>query len=151
MHYFLLDTWTTHSSNMLADWIKKPEQQAAVSSSSSSSAQAPSPKRDPTPTHLLAMLARNSTGVLGKQTVPVNRSTTSTNQTTVRNRVKESSRSVCNCAPMMCASVCNRARMAMTTGLDVMHPVTAHNTAPQVSALNEQVTDPHICAESGSR
>ena len=34
---FLFDTWTTHSRDMLAKWIKKPEQQAAASSSSSSS------------------------------------------------------------------------------------------------------------------
>ena len=47
MRYFLLDTWITHSSDMLTSWIKKPKQRAAASSSSSS-AEAPSPKNPTT-------------------------------------------------------------------------------------------------------
>ena len=54
---------------------------------------------------------------LGKQTVPLNRNTTSTSKATVRKRAKESGASVRNRAAPMCATVRNRARTAITTGL----------------------------------
>ena len=56
---------------------------------------------------------------LGKQTVPLNRNTTSTSKATVRKRAKESGASVRNRAAPMCATVRNRARTAITTGLGV--------------------------------
>ena len=56
---------------------------------------------------------------LGKQTVPLNRNTTSTSKATVRDRAKESGASVRNRAAPMCATVRNRARTAITTCLEL--------------------------------
>ena len=72
----------------------------------------------------------------GKQTVPLNRNTTSTSKATVRNRAKESG-----------ASVRNRARTAITTGLLQTPPSIPRSPPFQPACALLKAPCPRACAE----